>query len=299
MNATSPILGPNGETEILGLLGHPISHSLSPQMQSRWLQLAKKNALYLPFPCQNEKDFEGLLVSLLKLPNFRGANITIPYKPCALTLPNIQQSETVRRAKAANTVYRLSDGAWALENTDVTGVKRTCEWLGFHHEHEFQIIALGAGGATGAVLEAANQLQSCKRIMVVARDSQKAMQNWQDSNQLLAPAKHFLAADLDAITKVGFTQPLPTLLVNTLPLGHQGEQNPWAENILNMLQKSKVRCSYFDMIYNDTPALKHCVSLGIQGLNGKLMLIAQGMESFRLWMGEAPPVTLAEELATL
>ena len=108
----------SGETCILGLLGDPVKHSLSPAMHNAALEEMSLNWCYIPMPCKT-KHLEIVLKSLHAI-NCQGLNITIPHKE---TIFNLCSSVTpiAKRLKAVNTLLPNQNGGWTGTNTDVEG----------------------------------------------------------------------------------------------------------------------------------------------------------------------------------
>ncbi|HEX6885070.1 MAG TPA: type I 3-dehydroquinate dehydratase [Planctomycetota bacterium] len=175
LRAALPPGGISQETAILGVVGRPIGHSLSPRVHGMALKAAKLDAVYVAF---EPADLAAFL-RLAAAPNFRGFSITAPFKEDAFRLV-AAHDEASRRTFAVNTLLRERDG-WRGANTDVPAVRETL-LQGFHLHARTRagaatlagasVLVLGAGGAARAVAHAARTLDA--RVTVAARDEARA-----------------------------------------------------------------------------------------------------------------------------
>jgi shikimate dehydrogenase len=106
-----------GTTKLLGVIGHPIAHSLSPAMHNAAISHLGVDFVYLPFPVKPE-DLKAALAGFAAI-DLRGFSITIPHKQAILPLL-AEVSPIARAIGAVNTVYRTDKG-WCGTNTDVEG----------------------------------------------------------------------------------------------------------------------------------------------------------------------------------
>lgn len=270
-----------------GLLGFPISHSRSPALHNEWFQKLNLNAEYLLFPCQDALHAQQLLYSLMSNPLFLGANITIPFKQTFLSQWPISAVDSlVLKSGAANTLYRCgAKQSWHLANTDVFGIERTVT-IHFPNllNQTFDLLILGGGGAAAAVL-ASPLIQALRNsCQVIVRNPE----------QSIAKTQALSILNKDTIRTPKNWRPipnsnLPILVINTLPLGHNNEENSIAKNTIDAIAKSgRPQCFYFDLVYSKTPAVKQAQSAGWQSCDGSTMLREQARKSFELWTGNCP-----------
>ncbi|NJM07963.1 hypothetical protein HC891_19890 [Candidatus Gracilibacteria bacterium] len=136
----------NGKTRLLGVMGHPVSHSLSPSLHNGWLSRLNINACYVPLPVA-PYDFQAAL-KILPLIGFQGVNVTAPHKEQAFCLADCLDS-SAQAAGAVNTMV-LRNGKWHGFNTDGYGF-----WEGLKTFSplplikEKPVLVIGAGGAGG------------------------------------------------------------------------------------------------------------------------------------------------------
>jgi shikimate 5-dehydrogenase len=130
----------------VALLGRYIVDSKSPTLHNRWFKKYKCRGFYSSLLLTDENDFLKMVDTLLQLRNFKGMNITNPFKKKILSYEGFIKSESVFFTKAANTLYKDAAGQFYLENTDVYGVKKSLETL-LPFDLTYEATILGSGGA--------------------------------------------------------------------------------------------------------------------------------------------------------
>jgi shikimate dehydrogenase len=268
----------NGTTKILGIIGHPVKHSLSPRMQNAALSACGLDYVYIPFDV-SPQDL-GLAISGMKALGVAGFNVTIPHKTAVMACLD-ELDESAETAGAVNTV-KNDNGRLIGYNTDGTGLIRSLEVdLDFVSRGK-TIVVIGSGGAArGAV--AALCRAGAKKIIIVNRTSDRAKE--------LAALMSSRFPSSDCIVLPGF-ESLSTvlsgsdLLLNTTSVGMNNESIPYVSFDCGS-QALKV----YDMIYSPstTPLLKDAAKAGFVGANGIGMLAAQGELAFAIWTGQDPP----------
>ena len=282
---------PDGKTKFCFLFGSNIAHSLSPAMHSTWFQSNNLNCVYLPLQIHDEKEFLAILKSFTLIEGFLGGNITLPYKNCALNLDFVNQSEGVKATQAANTIYRNQLGEWCFENTDIKGIEASIYEL-VSPQESFEMIVLGGGGAAATSVYWGLTNKNCTKINCFTRNPVKTLANY----DYLKNGKKFSIHQLNnenidlslniisnALGKIVIINTLPMGLDDPKSIGSYGEENFFALEVIRKL--NNFNCCYFDLIYNDTKAIKLANEKGIKKINGKLMLTTQAKESFFLWTG--------------
>ena len=270
-----------GETQVLGIIGHPVEHSLSPPMQNAALQELGINAVYVPFPVQPDQ-IEAAIAGLWSL-GVQGFNVTIPHKQ--LVIPHLVTVTDIGQAVGAvNTVWRTEQG-WAGTNTDVAGFVSPLK-AGDRDWSQLRVVILGNGGAARAVVAGCTTL-GCTDLWVVGRNPEKLQQfveSWQRS-PLKPTIQTCLGENLDTVL------PETTLLVNTTPLGMypKVEASPVTGGQMALLPKGAIA---YDLIYTPSPTqfLKLAAQQGLDILDGVEMLVQQGAAALELWTQQAPPI---------
>tara|TARA_B100000609_G_scaffold60285_1_gene47390 strand:- start:269 stop:1183 length:915 start_codon:yes stop_codon:yes gene_type:complete len=286
----------SGTTGLIGLLGQPVSHSLSPVMHNAALKAMDLDWRYMALPCEKE-DLEAVLDGL-KAVGCRGLNVTIPHKQQIAGLCR-ELSPLARRLGAVNTLTPLKNDGWHGHNTDAEGFlaplqEHLEEWRGS------EAVVLGCGGSARAVVAGLQQLPLAA-IHVAGRRPDaletflkdlKADQS-SESVQLIATA-----LEPEPIRRVLKTS---KLVVNSTPVGMQGHGNdkamPLNRDLWAPLDSSM---TLYDLIYTPrpTPWLALGRQRGCRTIDGLEMLVQQGAASLRRWSGRTEvPVELMREAA--
>lgn len=149
----------NRTTKLLGVLGYPVGHSLSPHLHNRAFDALNLDFAYLKFPAQDVMDFFENAEAI----GIEGFSVTIPHKTAVIPFLSGQSNEALE-ANAVNTVYR-SGGKWFGDNTDVHGVRAALASVSFDPAGKIVVI-MGTGGASKAAQIA---VKSAKRVTVLSR----------------------------------------------------------------------------------------------------------------------------------
>lgn len=248
-------------TRLIGLLGHPVAHSASPQLMSSAAAAAGLDLAYLAFDVAGEK--LGAAVAGLAALGALGVNVTVPHKQAALALAD-SASRGAAATGAANTLVFSSDGI-AAENTDVGGLGDVLDGLDLPGNAE--VLLFGAGGAARAAAWAlgARGLQ----VEVLARRA--------------VPA----AAVAELVERAGGRArdvADPVLVVNATPLGLHGEALP------ERLMRLGAGATALDLTYGPEPSpfLAAAAARGARALDGRGMLVGQAVRAFHAWTGHTP-----------
>ncbi|MBK4730697.1 shikimate dehydrogenase [Oxynema sp. CENA135] len=277
-----------GKTKLLGVIGHPVEHSLSPVMHNAAIAAlsategGQVDYVYLPFPVKPEN--LSAAVAGFEAVGLCGFNITIPHKQSIVAFLD-EVSPVARAVGAVNTVWRTPTG-WAGTNTDVEGFlsplrARDRPWKGT------QATILGAGGAARAIVAGCAEL-GCEEIVVVGRDRAKLdifARSWEESPIAIAPLSTGLWEDLPAVLAQ------TDLLVNATPVGMhpQVDRTPVEASLLAQLPAGAI---VYDLIYtpNPTRLLREARQVGAGAIDGLEMLVQQGAAALQLWLNRPVPV---------
>ena len=268
----------NGGTGLVGLLGNPVRHSLSPVMQNAALDAMALDWRYLAFPCE-ENNLKTVLEGLQAV-NCHGLNVTIPHKQSVAELCS-DLSPLARRLGAVNTLLPMTDGGWHGTNTDVEGFLAPLgdgdRWSGRC------AVVIGCGGSARAVVAGLQTLQLAA-IHVVGRRPE-ALKTFLAEMQLEGTSLHGLMDhDHDLLAVVHNAD----LVVNTTPVGMaqhgDGSAMPLGRELWNGL---KPETTLYDLIYTPRPTtwLEVAGSRRHRCLDGLEMLVQQGAAALRLWSG--------------
>lgn len=284
----------NGKTRVLGIIGWPVAHSLSPVMHNAVIDDLGIDFVYVPFPV--EPSALGAAIEGLRRMGVWGFNVTIPHKTAVIPFLD-RITREAELAGAVNTVYR--DGELLVgHNTDGIGFLSSLRHDLGRDPAGLTVLLLGAGGASRGALAALAQAGAA-RIIIANRTVERA-RGLVDRFACLFPAVRF---DVSSLEENALTTVLKGagLLVNTTSVGMDGTKFDTVK-----LSEMRAGAGVYDMVYipAETPLLAEAARRGLDRVNGSGMLAAQGEEAFRVWTGIAPPpdfmkTILSEELVKL
>jgi len=270
-----------GKTKLLGVIGYPIEHSLSPVMHNAAIEALGRDYAYLPFAIAPE-DLSQAIAGFEAI-GVQGFNVTIPHKQAIIPLLTAV-TPVAQAIGAVNTVWRTEQG-WSGTNTDVDGFlaplrSQPQTWQSTH------AVILGNGGAARAVVAGCAQL-GFAQMQVVGRNLDKLTafhKSWGDSP---------LATNLSVHTWDELPDLLPAagLLVNTTPIGMapHAENTPLSAGELKNLSTDAI---VYDLIYTPRPTqlLQLAQAQGARTIDGLEMLIQQGAVALEQWLQTPVPV---------
>ena len=266
----------NGDKGLVGLLGNPVRHSLSPAMHNAALQALQLNWSYLALPCTSQ-NLQGVLQGLRAV-NCRGLNVTIPHKQDVAELCQ-ELSPLAKRLGAVNTLIPIDSGGWHGTNTDVEGFLTPLgEESSWNNRHG---VIIGCGGSARAVAAGLQRLRLAS-ITVIGRRPEvldRFIADLHHNDAPLTPCLHSSPVLPSLIEQAD-------LVVNTTPVGmaqHGDAQAfPLGEAIWSHLQGSAM---LYDLVYTPRPTawLRWGQSQGHRCIDGLDMLVQQGAASLRLW----------------
>ncbi|MBU5612574.1 shikimate dehydrogenase [Geomonas azotofigens] len=268
-----------GKTTVTGIIGWPVSHSLSPVLHNAAFQALDLDWIYVPFPVAPERLAEG--IAGLKSLGVAGFSVTIPHKVAIIPLLD-QVTPEAELIGAVNTVV-AREGRLFGYNTDGIGlIAALREKLGCDPEGK-RVLVLGAGGAArSAVVSLAAAGAAGIAIANRSTDAAVALAHLVGAR---LTATRCEGGGLASLADPGFMGSFD-LVVNTTSVGMAGDS--FAGLALSSLAPGA--CVY-DMVYAPpvTPLLAQAGALGIPCANGFGMLVAQGEAAFRIWTGATPP----------
>lgn len=271
-----------GKTKLLGVIGDPVEHSLSPVMHNAVLNHLGLDYVYVPLPVK-KGDLERALAGFSAI-DLVGFNATIPHKQAIIPYLD-RATQQAQQVGAVNTVWRTAQG-WEGTNTDVDGFISPLKALDRDWSNITPVI-LGNGGAARAVIVGCTQL-GCSEIAVVGRSAEKLQQfqqSWYDTGLEAQITTHSWEA---LPTLVSQTQ----LLVNTTPIGMSPhtEASPVEAEVLKQLPTGAIA---YDLIYNPRPTrFLQLAQERAMIFDGLEMLIQQGAKALELWIQQPVPVEI-------
>ena len=265
-----------GKTKLLGVIGHPVSHSLSPLMHNAALAKLGLDYVYLPFPVAPE-NLERAIAGFASI-GVVGFSITIPHKQAILPLLS-EISPIAQAIGAVNTVTRQGD-KWVGTNTDVAGFIAPLQTTYHQDWSQKKAVILGNGGAARAVVAGCIQL-GLAEIHVVGRNLQKLQaftQSWQNSPF----ADKFQMHEWQELPNLLHQA---NLLVNTTPMGMYPhvDESPLSSQEMGYLPGDAI---VDDLIYIPQPTkfLHLAEKQGAIMIDGLEMLVQQGAAALKIWL---------------
>ncbi|NJN86791.1 MAG: shikimate dehydrogenase [Leptolyngbyaceae cyanobacterium SL_7_1] len=268
-----------GNTQLLGVIGYPIQHSLSPVMHNAAIDSLGLDYTYVPFAVEPQC-LEQAIAGLSAL-GVEGFNVTIPHKQAVMPLLS-EISPIAQAIGAVNTVYRTAAG-WGGTNTDVVG------FLTPLRTHALQpgaiAVVLGNGGAARAVVAGCGEL-GYSQIAIVGRDRTKL-------EQFLCQGTFSKGVSIHLWSELVTLLPYAQLVVNTTPIGMhpQVDQSPLSQAELDRLPTHAV---VYDLIYTPHPTLllHQAMERGLEAIDGLEMLIHQGAAAWDYWLQRSAPIAV-------
>ena len=264
----------------LGVIGNPIAHSKSPQMQQPALDTAGIAARYVRLMADTEPGaFETLLAELAER-GFIGVNVTVPFKRKAYEAA-VSRDALAELSGAVNTLVLKADG-WHGYNTDGPGFSRAIEETCGRPLRGMKVLIMGACGGAGSALACQCALEGCPGITLVNRPR---------------PELEELAASLtqhttSPVNTLNFDSPElaaavaeADLIVNATSLGlHEGDPMPISPDFLRPGQL------VYDIVTHETALHRTALERGCTTATGQGMLLWQGAIAFAHWFGSTPDV---------
>ena len=271
----------NLHTQVIGIIGQPVSHSLSPRIHNAAFAASGLNAVYLPFEVRDALQF----IRRLAHPKTRelnwklgGLSVTAPHKSTAMqALDWIEPA--AKEIGAVNTIVAQDDQMRGY-NTDASGFISTLGNV-FGSLKGARCAIIGAGGAARACSWGLSEQGA--DVTILARDIRKA--------QSLADRFGAKSRELSGAAYGDFD-----VVVNATPLGTSGQLEN--ETPATAEQLRGVRLAY-DLVYNpiETRFIREARAAGCEVLSGIEMLLAQAIEQFKLWTGRDPDIEVMRTAA--
>lgn len=263
---------------LFGIAGDPVAHSLSPRLHNSAYRELGIPALYLPFHVERFGDFwleivESPLLGELGLP-LMGLSVTSPHKDSAVAVSGAH-SPRAQAVGGANTLV-LSDGVWEAESTDPEGVVLPIRELGV----DLAGAAAAVVGAGGAGRSAALGLREAGARVTLFNRSPERGRRAAERLQIAYGALADLAPERFDV------------VVHATSLG-RAPGDPFPFDPARLLSGTVV----VDLVYGEaeTPLLAAARSAGARVIDGREVLLFQGLDQFRLMTGQELPLAVARE----
>jgi shikimate dehydrogenase len=257
---------------LVGVLGWPLDHTLSPVIQNAAFRRLALEWIYLSFPTRPQ-DLAAAVGGLRAL-GAMGANVTMPHKEEVMGLLD-DLSGDARAVGAVNTIQRVGDDLIG-HNTDIDGFAEFVVGDAGYDVTGMDCIVLGSGGAARAVVKALDDL-GAGRIAIVARRTEAAAR--------LVGLVGGGRADLHPWESAAELVTASDVVVNATPVGMGRE---------DVVPAATFRAGQLvvDLIYEppSTPMVERARTAGADAWGGLGMLVHQAAASFRIWTGQDPPI---------
>lgn len=268
----------SGRTQLVGIIGYPVAHSLSPRMHNAAFAADGLDYVYVPMqvhPSRLPEAVEGL-----RALGFRGFNITMPHKQAIVSLLD-EMDTTARLANAVNTVV-IDDGRMKGANTDGAGFVQACKEAGTELNGK-KVLILGAGGAAAAIAvevlrEGISSLYLVNRSYGRAENLSRALKN-------IDAGFRIEVHPIDVLPQISGEA---DIVINATYLGmHEGDPLPIP------LQSLREGNTVGDAVYLqgcETELIRRAREQGARVVPGASMLLHQGVEAQSMWTGRRPNV---------
>ena len=278
----------------LAVIGDPVAHSLSPEMQNAALREAGLEMQYARFQISPDELKEALI--LIRDRDFVGVNLTLPHKVYVSQFLDAIDDEA-KESGAVNTVA-VRDGKLIGFNTDGIGLSRAIREQFSVDLRDLRVLILGAGGAARAIaLQCARE--GCERLVIVNRTAEKAqslaraLQNYFSGPRVLGPVARLQTIAWEEAA-LRFQIANSDLIVNATPLGlNHPDLSPIPARLL------APHLMVYDTVYlrgdSRTALVAAATEAGARAADGLSMLLHQGARAFEIWFGRSAPIDVMRQ----
>ncbi len=272
----------SGKTRLLALIGHPVTHSLSPAMHNA--AFAEDDLDFVYVCLDVDPGSLPAAVKGLEALNLRGFNVTMPYKRAMIPLVD-DLDESARISGAVNTVVIEASGTRGF-NTDGGGMVMACEEVGIELRDR-SVLLLGSGGTAAAIAVAFGEA-GVGKLHIASRNIEHAasLQDKLSRNGMRNLSVHPLDASEQGL-------PDANVVVNATPLGMK-EDDPMPVPP-EYVRKGRTFC---DVVYRpggETTLVRLARERGVPVVAGDRMLLYQGVLAQKLWTGRDPNVRAMDQ----
>ena len=268
----------NRQTEIMGLVGQPVMHSVSPHIHNAAFAATGMNAVYLPLEVSRLESFMKRMAHPRTREmdwSLRGLSVTAPHKREVMRhLDWIE--DAAREIGAVNTIV-IRDGELHGYNTDATAALAP-----LRDEIDLtnaRVAVIGAGGAARALLWSLREAGA--RVTVFARDAGRARETAEQFGAACAMLNNASFGEFE-------------LVINATPLGTRGKSADETPALAGQLRGARLA---YDLVYTprETRFMSEALMAGCHTIGGLDMLIAQAAEQFKLWTNTDAPIEVMRE----
>jgi len=275
------------QTQLCGLLGNPVDHSLSPAIHNAAFQELGLNFMYLAFPVE---DLENAIRGIRALGHIRGFSVTIPHKVSILPLLDSVET-TAKHIGSVNTIIK-DRGILVGSNTDASGALQALRQGGVDLSGQ-HIVMLGSGGAARAIAFGLCVEGKIGHLTLLGIDDKE---------------RSALATDLQSKTGITITDDQLNsstlgpaladahLLIHCTPIG----MHPKVGHSCVPKELLHPELTVMDIVYNplNTQLVQDAQAAGCRTIQGIEMFLHQAVGQFELWTGESAPIDTMRNILT-
>jgi shikimate dehydrogenase len=272
-----------GKTNVFGIIGDPVEHSLSPGMHNAAFKELGLDNIYVPFQVKSEH-LEDAIIGAQSL-GIKGFNVTIPHKTEVINYLDYLDI-AAGLIGAVNTIEFGKNGAVGHNTDGIGAVMAIEEVIPIKNK---KVVILGAGGASRAI---AFQLllSGVENLVIANRTVEKAAELKTDLVEKLDHEVRVSGIDENLTHELSNTD----ILINTTPVGMYPNVDQKPVVTADMMHPDLV---VNDIVYNPlkTGLLNEADKAGAKSISGIKMLMYQGLEAFKIWTGIEPPVEILQD----
>ena len=272
MNASDEPPRIGGATQLFGVIGWPVDHSVSPVIHNAAFAALGMDRVYVALPVAPGR-VAAAVAGLAGL-GFRGANVTMPHKEEVAGLVDVLDGDAAL-LRAVNTIVVGPDGSTTGANTDAPGFGRFLTDDAGHDVAGTAVLLLGGGGAARACALTVARAGAARITVAVRNETQVAA-----IRELASP----LGCAVEGVALHEAVDVEADLVVNATPLGRADELPPHPAFRPGMVA--------VDLLYRPvvTPFQRAAREAGAEAFGGLGLLLQQAALSFELWTGTPAPL---------
>ena len=268
----------DGNTRLVGIIGSPLEHTLSPTLHNAAFDYLGLNWCYIPLPVEQGRLVQG--VEGIKALRFTGVNITMPFK--TEIIPMLDEVAMFAESVGAVNTILIDKGKLIGYNTDGRGFYTALvRDLGYEIKGR-KVLVLGAGGASRSVTVSL-ALAGCESIVIVNRSQERSIQL---SEIIASSAPDIAVSWLSPEDNYDIVVAESDVIINATPLT---TFNGDLRVPVSLLNKNQLVCDLNYSLYQP-PLLQEAEARGAQVMDGKGMLLYQAAAAFEIWTGLEAPV---------
>jgi shikimate dehydrogenase len=276
-----------GTTQLMGVFGFPVEHSLSPAIHNKAIEILKLDYVYLPIKVAPEQ--LAAACDGIRAMRFAGVNVTIPHKEAVI--PHLDSiSDEARTVRAVNTIHNIA-GRLEGHTTDAAGYIAALAERGIMLDGK-RVLVLGGGGAARSLVIGLALRKLPAAITILGRTAAKAQKIADDAARCTT-----VRVQAGALDAPGLKQAIGTsdLLINCTSVG----MHPTTDETPVPGELLRPGLVVSDIVYNplETRLLREAKQAGCVTVDGLGMLIHQAIAAFEIWTGVKPPARPLREEA--